>query len=63
MHNCLLLLLQVKRCKTDSFPYLEWGNEERPEATNLLTMYQLSTGKTQVRDLWLVPAILVYHSC
>lgn len=27
---------------------LEWDNPERPEATNLLTLYQLSTGKTKV---------------
>jgi hypothetical protein len=40
---------QVKRCKTDSFANLEWDNAERPEATNLLTLYQLSTGKTKVR--------------
>lgn len=26
---------------------LEFGNEERPEATNLLTIYQLMTGKTR----------------
>jgi len=38
---------QIKRCKTDSIAELEWGNPERPEANNLLTLYQLSTGKTQ----------------
>uniref|UniRef100_A0A383WPV9 tryptophan--tRNA ligase n=1 Tax=Tetradesmus obliquus TaxID=3088 RepID=A0A383WPV9_TETOB len=38
---------KVKRCKTDSFTHLEWDNAERPEATNLLTLYQLSTGKTK----------------
>mmetsp|Transcript_11020 Transcript_11020/g.35002 ORF Transcript_11020/g.35002 Transcript_11020/m.35002 type:complete len:455 (-) Transcript_11020:23-1387(-) len=38
---------KVKRCKTDSAVGLEIGNPERPEATNLLTMYQLVTGKTQ----------------
>lgn len=27
---------------------LEWDNPDRPEATNLLTLYQLSTGKTKV---------------
>lgn len=43
-----VLMLQIKRCKTDSFTTLEWDNPERPEATNLLTMYQLSTGKTKV---------------
>lgn len=40
--------LQIKRCKTDSAPVLEWDNPERPEATNLLTLYQLSTAKTKV---------------
>lgn len=38
---------KIKRCKTDSIAELEWGNPERPEANNLLTLYQLSTGKTQ----------------
>ncbi|KAF8066270.1 leucine--tRNA ligase [Scenedesmus sp. PABB004] len=38
---------KIKRCKTDSFPELEWGNPERPEATNLLTLYQLATGRTK----------------
>ncbi|KAF6254163.1 tryptophanyl-tRNA synthetase-like protein [Scenedesmus sp. NREL 46B-D3] len=38
---------KVKRCKTDSVAQLEWDQPERPEATNLLTMYQLSTGKTK----------------
>ena len=39
---------KVKRCKTDSFDSLEWGNAERPEATNLLTLYQLATGRSKV---------------
>jgi tryptophanyl-tRNA synthetase len=30
---------KVKRCKTDALEGLEWGNPERPEATNLLTIY------------------------
>eukprot|EP00879_Flechtneria_rotunda_P017772 GHRR01018631.1.p1 GENE.GHRR01018631.1~~GHRR01018631.1.p1 ORF type:complete len:274 (+),score=78.26 GHRR01018631.1:861-1682(+) len=38
---------KVKRCKTDSFLALEWDIPERPEATNLLTIYQLATGKTK----------------
>eukprot|EP00775_Hariotina_reticulata_P005134 gene5134-5374_t len=38
---------KIKRCKTDSAPVLEWDNPERPEATNLLTLYQLSTAKTK----------------
>ena len=30
---------KIKRCKTDALEGLEWGNPERPEATNLLTIY------------------------
>lgn len=30
---------KIKRCKTDAFEGLEWDNPERPEATNLLTIY------------------------
>lgn len=36
--------------RASAFPYaegLEFGNPDRPEATNLLTMYQLCTGMTQ----------------
>uniref|UniRef100_A0A7R9V1U2 tryptophan--tRNA ligase n=1 Tax=Chlamydomonas euryale TaxID=1486919 RepID=A0A7R9V1U2_9CHLO len=38
---------KVKRCKTDAFEGLEFGNEERPECTNLLTLYQLASGQTK----------------
>lgn len=30
---------KIKKCKTDEFVGLEWDNPERPEATNLLTLY------------------------
>ena len=30
---------KIKRCKTDTFRGLEWDNPDRPEATNLLTIY------------------------
>ncbi len=30
---------KIKRCKTDAFEGIEWDNPERPEATNLLTIY------------------------
>lgn len=30
---------KIKRCKTDTFEGIEWDNPERPEATNLLTIY------------------------
>ncbi len=35
---------KIKRCKTDSFTGMEWNNPERPEAQNLLSMYQAVTG-------------------
>lgn len=43
---------KIKRCKTDSFVGLEWDNPERPESTNLLTIYLAvqpkdGTGKTK----------------
>ena len=38
---------KIKRCKTDAIEGLEFGNPDRPEANNLLTMYQLCTGKTR----------------
>ena len=31
---------KIKRCKTDALPGIEWDNPERPEATNLLNIYQ-----------------------
>ena len=39
---------KLKRCKTDSYEGLEFGNPERPEATNLVTIYSLCTGVTVV---------------
>ncbi|KAL9230800.1 hypothetical protein vseg_006104 [Gypsophila vaccaria] len=38
---------KIKRCKTDSFVGLEFDNPERPECNNLLSVYQLVTGKTK----------------
>ena len=38
---------KIKRCKTDAFEGLEFRNPDRPEATNLLTMYQLCTGLSE----------------
>ncbi|KAI3454102.1 hypothetical protein Pfo_010765 [Paulownia fortunei] len=38
---------KIKRCKTDSFPGLEFDNPERPECNNLLSIYQLITRKTK----------------
>jgi tryptophanyl-tRNA synthetase len=36
---------KIKRCKTDTFDDIAWG-PDRPEASNLLTLYQLATGRT-----------------
>jgi tryptophanyl-tRNA synthetase len=30
---------KIKKCKTDAVKGLEWGNPDRPEATNLLSIY------------------------
>ena len=38
---------KIKRCKTDAVEGLEFGDPTRPEATNLLTIYQLCTGMTK----------------
>ena len=38
---------KIKRCKTDAVEGLEFGNPERPESNNLLTIYQLCTGMTK----------------
>ncbi|KAJ4838712.1 Tryptophan--tRNA ligase, chloroplastic/mitochondrial [Turnera subulata] len=38
---------KIKRCKTDSFPGMEFDNPERPECNNLLSVYQLISEKTK----------------
>ncbi|OMO86651.1 Aminoacyl-tRNA synthetase, class Ic [Corchorus olitorius] len=38
---------KIKRCKTDSFPGMEFDNPERPECNNLLSIYQLVSSKTK----------------
>jgi tryptophanyl-tRNA synthetase len=38
---------KIKRCKTDDFDGLEWDNPSRPEATNLLNIYQAVSGKSK----------------
>ncbi|GJP46614.1 hypothetical protein CLOM_g5884 [Closterium sp. NIES-68] len=38
---------KVKRCKTDSFTGMEFGNPERPECQNLMSIYQIVTGKSK----------------
>ncbi|KAG8077877.1 hypothetical protein GUJ93_ZPchr0007g5495 [Zizania palustris] len=42
-----VIMNKIKRCKTDSFPGLEFDNPERPECSNLLSIYQIITGKTK----------------
>lgn len=39
-----LIMQKVKKCKTDAYEGLEFGNPDRPEANNLLTIYHLVTG-------------------
>lgn len=38
---------KIKRCKTDPIKGLEFGNPERPECNNLLTLYMLLSGKAK----------------
>lgn len=38
---------KIKKAKTDTFDGLEFDNPERPEARNLLTMYQCVTGMSK----------------
>ncbi|KAK3269282.1 Tryptophan--tRNA ligase, chloroplastic/mitochondrial [Cymbomonas tetramitiformis] len=52
-----IIARKIKRCKTDQFEGLEFGNPDRPEATNLLTIYQLMTGMTQEEVLAEVSAM------
>ncbi|GIL48829.1 hypothetical protein Vafri_5251 [Volvox africanus] len=42
-----IIASKIKRCKTDTVEGLEWGNPDRPEASNLLTIYSLCTGKSK----------------
>ncbi|KAL0774296.1 hypothetical protein YC2023_054534 [Brassica napus] len=43
-----LIADKIKRCKTDSFVgSLEYDNAERPECNNLLSVYQIVSGKTK----------------
>ena len=42
-----LIEKKVKRCKTDSIEGLEFDNLERPEVTNLLSIYMLVTDKSK----------------
>ena len=39
---------KIKKCKTDPTRGLEFANPDRPECNNLLTLYMLLSGQTQV---------------
>lgn len=43
-----VVVSKIKRAKTDAFEGLEADNPDRPEARNLLTIYQLVTGNSMV---------------
>lgn len=45
-----LIMNKIKRAKTDTFEGFEFGNEERPECRNLLAIYQLVSGMSQVEN-------------
>lgn len=38
---------KIKKCKTDLFKGLEWDNPDRPEAKNLLNIYQAVTNRSK----------------
>jgi len=42
---------KIKRCKTDALDGIAWA-EDRPEASNLLTIYQLATGRSRAEVSW-----------
>jgi tryptophanyl-tRNA synthetase len=42
-----LIKKKIKSCKTDPIRGLEFNNPDRPECTNLLTLYMLLAGKTE----------------
>ena len=38
---------KIKKCKTDSESGIEYANNDRPECTNLVQIYQVITGKSK----------------
>ena len=54
---------KLKRAKTDTFQGLESDNPERPEARNLITMYQLMTGHSKVGFCILSPTPSIAALC
>ncbi len=51
---------KIKRAKTDAFEGLEAENLERPEARNLLAIYQLITGYSKVLPLCLPLHLFIF---
>ena len=45
--NLLDSAAKIKRCKTDTLPALSFDDPQRPEAANLLTIYQLCSGQSR----------------
>eukprot|EP00951_Prasinocladus_malaysianus_P011113 scaffold81960_cov21-Prasinocladus_malaysianus.AAC.2 len=53
-----VIAIKIKRAKTDTFDGFEFDNPERPECKNLLSMYQIMTGKSQAaRSSGLLPRV------
>ena len=42
-----VLTKKIKKCKTDQVRGLEFGNPDRPECNNLLSLYALLSGQTK----------------
>lgn len=42
-----LITKKIKSAKTDAEAGLEWGNPDRPECENLLSIYSIVTGKSK----------------
>lgn len=69
-----LLFHQLRKCKTDMYTGLEWDNPDRPECTNLLTIYQVRLNVTGYRTpiidlcaqegrLWTHPRLKKISTC
>jgi len=48
-----LIRTKIKKCKTDVFPGIQWDNPDRPESTNLLSIYyavQLTSADPKTKE-------------
>jgi tryptophanyl-tRNA synthetase len=43
-----VIAAKIKKCKTDSESGIEYANNNRPECTNLVQIYQVITGKSKI---------------